>query len=147
MSTPLQSRIRTAAASDPTLATLLGTSPFRWFNNQLPQGYGQTAPAIVVTQISGSPTYVLTGRLRTGWTRLQFLIWGGQFDAGATARETVEAALITFLDSWSGGIGITGLTQYPSLVVGQRDFLFAQTDGPIYQRVTDAMIFSNSSLN
>ena len=145
MSTPLQSRIRAAAAAYAPLNALLGTNPFRWFAEQLPQG--QALPAIVVKQISGSPTYVVTGRLHTGWTRLQFLIWGGKADAGAQAREDVEAALLSFLDQWDGGIGIAGLQQYPNLVVGQRDFLFPQTDGPIYQRVTDAQIFSNSSIS
>lgn len=144
MSTPLQSRIRTAAAAYPALAALLGSNPFRWFNDQLPQG--QAFPAVVVTQISGAPTYVVTGRLRTGWTRLQFLIWGGKADAGAQAREAVEAALLSFLDQWSGGIGIAGLQQYPNLVVSQRDSIYTQTDTAIYQRVTDAQIFSNSSL-
>ena len=145
MSTPLQARMRTAAAANAGLSALLGSNPFRWFDNQLPQG--QTLPAVVVQQISGSPTYVVTGRLHTGWSRYQFLIWGGQFDAGDTARMNVEAALMSFLDGWSGAIGITGLVQYPSYVVGQRDSLFPQTDGPIYQRIVDAMIFSNDSIN
>ena len=145
MSTPLAERMRTDAAAYPALQALLGTTPFRWFADQLPQG--TAFPAVVVTDISGSPTYVVTGRLHTGWSRMQFLIWGGQKATGATARTNVEAALLSFLDQWEGGIGIPNLSQYPNLVVLQRNSVYTQTDGPIYQKIVDAMIFSNSSLN
>ena len=70
---------------------------------------------------------------------------GGRFSAGAEARDSVFSALAAFLDQLNL-IGIAGMAQYPNFVVGDRDFLFVQTDGPIFQKVVDAMMFINESL-
>ena len=134
----------TAAAAYTPLNTLLGTSPFRWYYDTLQQG--SAYPAIVVTQISGNKTYSVTARLKTGFSRYQFTIWGGQYAAGALARDTVEDALASFLDQWSGGIGIAGLAQYPNRIVGEREFLYTEKDTPVYQKVVDAILFSNDAL-
>ena len=141
MSTSLKARIRTAAAAYPGLAALLGTAPFRWYDNTLIQG--SALPAVVVQVISGSPTYVVTGRLHTGWSRIQFSIWGsGSNSSNAT---DVETQLLAFLDQLNL-IGIPGLAQYPCQVVLQRDLLYPKTQPPLFLRQLDAMIFSNDSL-
>lgn len=137
----VKQRIRTAASAYSGLTALLGTAPFRWYDLQLAQGSAK--PAVVVQQISGSPTYVVGGRLNTGWGRWQFTIWGSGTDSSNALA--VEAQLLDFLDQLNL-IGITGLTQYPCLVVGQRDAMFPGTQPPSYQRLVDAMIFSNDSL-
>ncbi len=141
MSTALKARIRTAAASYSGLTSLLGTSPFRWFDETKPQSAG--LPCVVVTVVSGAPTYVATGRLRTGFTRVQFLIWGAT--PGSGSAYAVEQQLLAFLDQLNL-IGINGLVQYPNPVVLQRDSLYVQSDPPIYQRIVDASMFVNDSL-
>ena len=140
MATPTKDRIRAAALAYPALSALIGAN---WYDTQLPQT--ATFPAVVIQQITGPRVYVLTGRLNTYWARMQFTIWGGQFSAGAEARDSVFSALAAFLDQLNL-IGIAGMAQYPNFVVGDRDFLFVQTDGPIFQKVVDAMMFINESL-
>jgi hypothetical protein len=144
MPTPLNQRMRTAGALTPALQALLGLSPFRWWFDQLRQG--SLYPAIVQTQISSNKTYTATQRLATGWSRQQFLIWGGYDSAGEQARQDVSAAFYTFLDGFSGGTGVTGLQLYPNEVVMERDFSFVQGKSLIYQRIVDVMVFSDDRL-
>lgn len=144
MATPLQERLLTDASMDPALQALLGTNPFRWFFDSLEQGAAY--PAVVVEQISGSKTYSATQRLATGFGRYQFTIWGGLYLAGANAREAVASAIADFLDQWSGGSGIAGLSLYSNRIVGERQSVWAQKDTPVYQKLLDVMIFSNDTL-
>lgn len=144
MPTSLQQRMLTAAAAYAPLAALLGSSPFRWYWDTLQQG--SAFPAVVVQQISGSNTYTAIARLKTGYARYQFTIWGGQYAAGAQARDDVQAALTAWLDQWSGGTGISGLALYPNAVIGQREFTYQMKDGPLYQKVLDVRIFSDDTL-
>ena len=138
----LKANLRTAASEYAGLTALLGTSPFRWIDGpRKPQGL--VIPAIVVTIVSGSPTYVVTGRLHTGWSRVSFLIWGDT--QGSSVALAVEAQLLEFLDQ-ANIIGISGLAQYPNNVVMQRDAIAPQLDPPVYQRIVDAMIFSNDTI-
>ena len=136
----LKANLRAQAALFPGLTALLGTAPLRWYDERLNQG--SALPAVVVTVVSDPPTYVATGRLRTGWSRVQFLIWGAT--PGSDSAFAVETQLLLFFDQLNL-IGIPGLTQYPNYVVLRRDSMYPQTDPPIYQRIVDAMMFSNSS--
>jgi hypothetical protein len=138
MATSLETKLRTQASAYAPLTALLG-NPFRWYDSQLLQG--SLYPAIVVMQVSGSPTYVQTGRLPTGFTRIQFTIW----DTDSERARRVEAALESFLDQFNA-IGIPGLVQYPNEIVLQRAGYFAEPAPALFQRINDAMIFSNSNL-
>lgn len=144
MATPLNERVRSAAAFDAGLQALLGTNPFRFWFDQLRQG--SAFPAVVMQQISSQTDYTAEHRLATGWSRQQFMIWGGENLAGEQARQAVAAALKTFFDSWSGGTGETGKSLYPNEVLNERDFVFFQKSTPIYQRVMDVRIFSDERL-
>jgi hypothetical protein len=99
MATPLNEQLRTAAAANAGLVALLGSDPFRWWFDTLRQG--SAFPAIVQFQVSSQTAYVATARLATGWSRQQFTIWGGRFDAGEAARQAVAEALKAFLDTFS----------------------------------------------
>jgi uncharacterized protein DUF3168 len=137
---PFKDRLRTAALANAALTALIGSN---WYDTQLPQT--ATFPAIVVTQISGPRIYTNMARLATFYGRFQFTIWGGQFSAGAENRDSVAAALAQFLDATSFD-GIARTAQNPNYIVGDRDFGFPQTEGPIFQKVIDAMIFVNETL-
>ncbi len=137
----LKSAIRSAAAAYPGLTALLGTSPFRWYDIRRIQG--SVLPAVAVQIISGGPTYTVAGMLPTGWTRVQFTISGSGSDSSNAML--VETQLILFLNQMNL-IGISGLTQYPALVLLQRDGMEVQTEPPIFQRIVDARIFSNSKV-
>lgn len=142
MASTLEVKLQAAAAANPALAALLG-SPFRWYDTQLDQP--ATFPAVVVYVVSNPRDYSFTARMATSWARVQFTIWGGQFAAGSMSADAVRAALLSFLDQFNA-VGIPGLVQYPCRVVGDHRAGFTQTDTMIYQRVIDAMIFSNESL-
>lgn len=140
MATPFKTRMRTAALANAGLAALISSN---WYDTQLPQA--ATFPAVVMQQITGPRMYSNVGRLATFWGRFQFTIWGGRYDAGAQARDNVFQALMNFLDSTPFD-GVAGRTQSPNFIVGDRDALYPQTDGPIYQKIVDAMIFQNETL-
>lgn len=144
MSTPLQDKLLAAALLDPNLPGLLGSTPFRWYFGQLTQG--SAYPAVVTQEISRVPRYMYAGRAtRPVQCRIQFTIWGGQFDAGRKAALSVEAALRTFLDQFNA-IGIGGLVQYPNYVSGARDGFYTQTDPLTFQRLVDAMMWDNETI-
>jgi hypothetical protein len=135
--------LQTAALAYPALTALLGTSPFRWWDTQLPQS--STFPAVVVQMVSNPATYTFGGRLPTSFARMQFTIWGGYSAAGSQAADQVRSALYAFLDQFNAE-GIPGLLQYPCLVVNDRRGGFTQGDTLLYQRLLDVQIFSNDSI-
>lgn len=140
MASAFKDKLRSAALANAALAALIGQN---WYDTQLPQT--ATFPAIVVQQISGPRIYTNTSRLGTFFGRWQFTVWGGQFSAGAENRDLVANALMNFLDATSFDT-VQGRAVNPNTVVGDRDLLFPQTDGPIFQKVIDAMIFVNENV-
>jgi len=106
------------------------------YDEQLAQG--STLPAVVVQIISESPTYVTTGRLHTGWSRIQFTIWGSRFQF--FERDGRRNQLLAFLDQLNL-IGIPGLAQYPCQVSCNGMHFYPKTQPPIFQRLVDAAIF------
>ncbi len=145
MSTTLKARLRSAVLLDAGLMAILASgSPavLRWHDVQLPQG--ATFPAVVVQMISNPRTYAVSGRLPTGFSRMQFNVFGTGTDS--QEADQVVTALAKFLDQFSGGTGVTGKSQYSNLIVADRDAGVAQTQPLTYQRILDAMIFSDDSL-
>ncbi len=143
MATALKDRIRAAAIANPTFTGLLGTSPFRWYDQQLNQG--SAFPAVVLTQVSNPQMYALVGRFPTSFSRIQFTIWSVNTAAGMTKLAALEAALIEFLETLNL-VGIPGLCSYSNQVVAARDGWFPTPEPGNPQRLVDAMIFSNDSL-
>lgn len=134
----LEDRIRTAAAADPALAVLLGTSPFRWYDTQLSQG--TDFPAVVMQQVSGQDTYVFSGRMPTGFSRYQFVIW----DTNPSRGRDVDVAVTAFFTTFNGP-QLPGVAQcwYGSQIINRRSTLFAKPEPAKYQRILDVSIFSN----
>ncbi len=145
MSTPVRDRIRTAAlnSTDPDFTALLGTNPFRWFDNQLPQG--AAFPAVTVQVVSNPQTYALVGRLPTSFSRYQFTLWSVNTSLGMTKLAALEAAIIDFLETLNL-VGIPGLCSYSNRVVAARDGWFPTPQPGNPQRLIDAMIYANDSL-
>ena len=137
----LEAKLRAAAAAYAPLTALIGSPP-RWWDTQRQQG--SAFPSVTVLLVSGNKTYVFTGRLPTGWSRVQFTI---EADSGEAARG-VEAALAAMLDQ-ANFVGVPGLAQYPSRIVLIRGGLNTEmqpgTPGR-WWRTVDAMIFSNDNL-
>lgn len=141
MSTSLKAKLFAAAELDAGLAALLGSAPFRWYDVQLRQG--SAFPAVEVLLVSNPRTYVMAGRMPTGWARVQFTIFG--LGPSSENADAVAQALVNFLGTFNA-IGIPGLAVYPCQLVGDRDAGQAATQPLTYMRILDAMIFSNDTV-
>lgn len=134
----LKSRLYSAASVDAGLVALLGSSPFRWFDQRLEQG--SAFPAVVVESVSSSRMYVGSGQQPTNWNRMQFRVYGTGNDS--ENADTVVNALADFFNTFDGP-GIPGLVSYPNLIVGDTDMGIAQTQPLTYMRLLDVRIFWN----
>lgn len=142
MSTSIETKLRTAALAFPGLTNLLGgTNPntFRWYDTQLRQG--TAFPAIVVTLVSNPADYVFTGILATSFCRVQFEVW----DYDPEDAYQVEQQLGKFLLQFNA-YGSPNLPANANFILNQRKLLYADTQPPQYQRITDARIFNNSTI-
>ena len=142
MGTPLKIKLFNAAASNAGLQALLGTSPFRWYDTQLPQT--ATFPCVVVFQVSDPRNYEVRGQMSTSWSRLQFTVFGTGNDS--TNASAVVDALLAFLRGFFAYNAGANATQAANNVVSDRDGGIAQTQPLTYQRFVDAMILNDESL-
>jgi hypothetical protein len=137
MASSLKSRIWSAAAANAGLQALLGTSPFRLFDMQLPQQPPPVFPSVTMFQVSKPQQFTVSGRLYSNVARMQFTIYGtGNDSENAWA---VRTALLSFFDSLGGdGWGVVN-------VPGDRDAGIAQTAPLTYMRILDVMVFDDES--
>lgn len=133
----LKARIWAGASAYAPLVALLGSSPFRMFDQRLPQGV--TFPAIVMENVSKPRDYVASGQMPTSFNRMQFRIYGTGNDSENAAL--VGDTLIAFFATFDGPG--TGSPTQPNYVVGDRDMGIADTDPMTYMRLIDIRIFSN----
>jgi hypothetical protein len=133
----LKARIWTDASQYTALTALIGTSPFRLFDQRLPQGVA--FPAVVMESVANPHAYVAGGQMPTSFTRIQFRIYGTGNDSENAAL--VGDTLIAFFSTFDGPG--TGAPTLPNYVVGDRDMGIAQTDPMTYMRLIDMRIFSN----
>lgn len=142
----LKQKLFAAALLNPRLVYLLGGgSPLvlRWFDQQLPQAAGTGFPAVVVSQVSDSGTYVGSGRLPTSWARMQFTVYGTGFDS--QNADAIVQALADFLDTFSAD-GVTGRPACPCNIISDRDMGIAATQPMTWMRVVDCRIFWNGTV-
>ena len=84
---------------------------------------GSALPALVLTQISGAPTYVLRGPSNYTEARVQVDCWASTFLAARQLADAVRAAL-------SGFSGVRGSTRFHGVFLdAERDLRDAETDG------------------
>lgn len=134
----LKAKLFSAASATVALQALLGTSPFRWYDEQLPQS--TAFPAVVVHEVDAPPDYSITGRMSTYWARIQFTIYGtGNDSENASA---VASALADFLATFNA-IGVSGLPVYPNRILNNRDAGLAQTQPMTYQRIIDVQVMND----
>ena len=134
----LKARLYSAASVDAGLVALLGSAPFRWFDQRLPQG--RNFPAVVVEMVGNPGDYVGSGKMPTNWTRCQFRIYGSGNDS--ENAEIVVLALTAFLNTFDGP-GIPGLATYPNLIANDIDMGIAQTDPLTFMRLVDVRLYVN----
>lgn len=136
----LKAKLFAAASEDAGLQALLGTSPFRWFDTQLPQQ--AEFPAVVAFIVSNPADYVITGRMSTSWARVQLTVYGTGNDSENASL--VVNALQDFLATFNA-IGVPELPVYPNRIVGDRDGGVAQTQPLTYQRFVDVQILNDEN--
>lgn len=141
VSTTLLAKLRTAAATDPVLGPLLGTSPFRWYDQQLVQG--TAFPAVAAFVVSTIDQYVVNGLLISAQYRVQF----NAFDPDPQVSRQVASAIRSFLVTFNAynSLGNTGAMQ-PNRIVNRRDGGIAQTAPLTAMQIMDAMIWNNETL-
>lgn len=136
--TPLLVKLRTKAALNAGLTSLLGAAPFRWYNMQLAEG--SAFPAITAMKVSGIPFYNVGQRGPSTVYRIQFTIWEDQVPDDTNS---VLQALRVFLDSFSA---VENTAQYPVQILNERGGLYPLTQPPIYQTSIDALIYNADNL-
>lgn len=141
MATSLEIKLRTAAAADATLQSLLGTNPFRWYGPQAQQGAAQ--PLVEVLMVDAPPQYSTTQLLNTCRYRMQLTIW----DTDLERARTVERAIIQFLTTFNAyNSGDQSPIQRNRVVNRRSGRSQAQTDPITYWRTLDAMIWNNEEI-
>lgn len=141
MPTSLETKLRIAAALDATLASLLGSSPFRWYGPQAAQGSIQ--PLVEVQEVSQVPMYSNTALLTTCLYRMQFTIWDTDLERARSVRNAIVQFLKTF-NAYSPANSVSPLR--PNKVVMVRTGPSeAQTDPLTYWIMLDAMIYNNET--
>lgn len=133
----LKARIWSAASAYAPLVALLGSSPFRLYDQRLPQG--ARFPAIVMESVANPHDYVASGQMPTSFSRIQFRVYGTGNDSENASL--VGDTLIAFFATFDGP-GTAAIAN-PNYVVGDRDMGIAQTDPMTYMRLIDIRIFSN----
>jgi Protein of unknown function (DUF3168) len=136
----LKATLRTSASGNAGLQALLGTSPFRWYDDQLDQG--TAFPAVTCLQITRPPIYNVGGNGDTGYTRMQLTIWGA--GPGSENANAVVIAIKAFLGTFIAAVGFGPVGR--NRVVADRDFGIPLTHPLTYQRVIDVMIFSSEAV-
>jgi hypothetical protein len=136
----LKVKLFNSASANAGLQALLGTGPFNWYDEQLPQNAKVTFPAVTAMIASNPRRYVANGRLGGSWARVQFTIYGSGSDS--TNAEAVADALFSFLDGFNSGPQAGN----PNYIVGDRDGGIAQTDPLTYLRLIDALVWNNETV-
>jgi len=137
-------KIRNAASAYAPLTTLLGTTPFRVYDQQLAQG--SAFPATNLKMVSGPQVYTFAGRLATNTPRMQHTIFGALGTPSETSGENaraVIAAWISFYDQFNAD-GITGRVLSPNQCLSPVEMGLPETAPFTYIIVMDVMIFNNS---
>lgn len=138
MATSLEVKLRTAALATPALTSLLGTTPFRWFDMQ--QVQSAPFPSVTVLLVSAVNMYSTNQRLASTRCRVQFTVW----DTNAEEARTVENAIIAFLDGFDAMNLVPGVAPtQANEVVMRRQGGNPQTSPLTFWRIIDAMIWNN----
>lgn len=139
MATPIENRMRAAAAAFAPLSALIGTNPIRWWDQSLVQG--SPLPAVVVSMITDPPMYVFSGAMPTSYSSMQFILWADDADS----LDTLRTAFYDFLKQFAGA-GIPTAPAQGNFVTEDRDVDYPKTQPMKYRRRIQARIFNNSNL-
>ncbi len=136
----LEANLRTQAAANATLKSLLGATPFtlnsfRWFDTQLPQGMIGSGTCVRVLRISTVRDYNFQGIQNVSWVRMQIDV----LDPNPETGRSVASAIIGFLGTASFG---NIPTQFANFVLNQRGGMDPQLQPPVFVQTIDVRIFN-----
>lgn len=146
-----EAKLRTLAAASSALQAYFGTTPFRWFDTQLPQGQISSGACVVVKRVSTVRTYQQTGLQDLSQPRFQIDVLAPNTvnaEADPESGRAAAAAVITFL----GTINLASTDQFgsptitppnfPNFVLNQRDGMYFQLQPPCFVQSIDIRVFN-----
>lgn len=136
----LLAKLRTAAAVNATLQALLGTAPFRWYDQQLVQG--TAFPAVAAFVVSQVPDYSMTSLLISRLYRLQINV----YDPDPEVARGVASAIVNFFPGFNAYSATTPTANRPNRVVNIRDGGIVNTDPLTAKQLIDVMVWNNESI-
>jgi len=150
----LETKVRLLAASDATLQSHFGTSPFRWFDRRLLPGYIQAGTCARVLRVSTVSDYSQFGLMNLNQPRLQIDVLSFDSDEARSAVSAVMAWMdsVSFAESGSFGSPPTNPLNSPNFLLNRRSSMEAQVEqpsastsaspGPVYVETLDYRLFN-----
>ena len=142
-----ETKLRTLAAANSSLTALFGTSPFRWYDVNLPQN--QALPNVVVQRISTARIQAQDTLLGVGQfakIRFQFTCRGqGSNQPTFEAARAIGAAVIQFLGTVNLTSGANSLPPRPAYVLGERVGLDYNANPPVPLYLVDAAVWNQET--
>lgn len=140
-------RMRTLAALDSTLQGYLGTAPFRWFDQQLPNRSITSGSCVRIQRISTIRMYEQAGLNPLSYPRFQ----ADCYAADPETARAVALAVIAFL----GGVNLssdgpfaspsTTPRNFPTFILSQRDGIIPDRELPVYVQSIDFRAFAKET--
>lgn len=128
-------KLITQAAADATLQGYLGTSPFRFFEVQLPPGQIKSGTCVRYRRISTVPLYSFAEKMNVDWPRFQIDV----LDPDPELTRTVASAILAFLAlAWFGNIA----NQAANFVLNQRSGMDYELQPPVFVHTIDVRLFN-----
>lgn len=143
MPTSLEAKLQTALQATTAITSLLASrADGKAAIYEMQENPGTTFPAITFMLISAVQQYSASQRMVNTPNRVQFTIW----DSNPERARLVEAALITFFDSFNAyNVGDSNPRQRNDVVM-RRQGGNPQTQPVTYWRIVDAMIWNNETI-
>lgn len=137
----LEVKLRTAAAADAALQALLGTTPFRWFDTQLPQKE-KVFPQVTAQRISTVPFNSFVDPIgNVSRNRVQIRVYANDAAGGDTSRDAADV-IKQFMRTFSATTG----TQYANALLNQQSAIEQpEAQPPYFVQVMDFNIFNQEN--
>lgn len=139
-----EGKLRTLAAANPTLKSLLGTGavgdPFRFYDTQHVQG--SALPAVTFRRVSTVVPYQIVGRRSITWIRFQIDVRDSDPEHGRTVMSAVIALLDAIDLNFVGGQTVPPGKAPACFVLNQRDGMDFQLNPPVWVQTLDVRVLN-----
>ncbi len=139
-----ETKLRTLAASDSILKSLLGTAPFRWFDVQEVPTFIKAGTCVRVRRVSTVHSYSMTGKKDISEPRFQIDV----LDYSAEVARIVGAVIILWLGTIDLAAGYqfasppTTPPQSPVFILNERTGIVPQLSPTVWVHSIDVRLFN-----